>query len=212
MTPQPISAPPRGGALFLGSFDALLRRRRHEFCTEKRVNRRAEPGGAMVECILNYCSGHAAADYLVILYYFSAVAVAYGLSYLANSRAIRTAASLIGIAWAFGLFAYLYLAGPGYYLVAVMLDTVLMFQFWRMGRVSIFPVPLFYLQLIEIAFIVLAQSAGLSNFATMLVLNRVFEVVLLYLIGCSLFRLYVASLQKKSKEPITDWRVRFVVG
>lgn len=169
-------------------------------------------GGATVECILNYCSGHAAADYLVILYYFAAVAAAYGLSYLANSRAIRTAASLIAIAWAFGLFAYLYLAGPGYYLVAVMLDTVLMFQFWRMGRVSIFPVPLFYLLMIEIAFIVLAQSAGLSNFATMFALNRVFEVILLYLIGCSLFRLYVANLQKKSKEPITDWRVRFVVG
>ena len=163
-------------------------------------------------CILNYCSGHAAADYLVIFYYFAAVALACGLSYLAHSKAIRTAASLIAIAWAFGLFAYLYLAGPGYFLVAVMLDTVLLFQFWRMGRVSIFPVPLFYLLMFEIAFIVLSQSVGMTNFATMFVLNRVFEAMLVYLIGCSLFRMHVTRLQEKSAAPITDWRVRFVVG
>ena len=163
-------------------------------------------------CIVNYCSGHAAADYLVIFYYFAAVAIAYGLSFLANSKAIRTAASLIAVAWAFGLFAYLYLAGPGYFLVAVMLDTILVFQFWRMGRVSIFPVPLFYLLMFEMAFIVLSQSVGMTTFATMFVLNRVFEAMLVYLIGCSLFRMYITRLQRKSSEPITDWRVRFVAG
>ena len=165
-----------------------------------------------MQCILNYCSGHAAVDLIVIGYYFTAVAISYGLSYLASSRAIRTAANLIAIAWGFGLFAYLYLAGPGYFLVAVMLDTILAFHFWRMGRISLFPVPLFYLLIIEIAFIVLSQSAGLSHFATIFVLNRIFEAMLLYLIGCSLFRMHVTRLQKRSPEPITDWRVRFVVG
>lgn len=163
-------------------------------------------------CILNYCSGHVAADLLVIAYYLTGVLAAVGLSYIAGSKLIRTAASLVGICWAFGLFSYLYLNVASYYLIAVMLDTILAYQFWRIGKKSFFAAPLFYLIMFEIAFIVLAQGAGLSTYATLFVLNRIFELTLLYLIGCSLFRLHVLRLQKNSKEPITDWRVCFVAG
>jgi len=170
------------------------------------------PEGASMTCILNYCSGQPTADLLVIFYYLTAVLATLGLAYRANSRMVRTAASLVGICWAFGLFAWLYLGVASYYLVAVMLDTILAYQFWRIGKISLFAVPLFYFQMLDIAFIVFAQSVGLSNFMTMFVLNRGFELTLLYLSGCSLFRLHVLHLQKTSKEPITDWRVRFVVA
>ena len=163
-------------------------------------------------CILNRCTGQVASDLLIVAYYATFVLVAVGLSYLAQSRSIRTAASLIGIAWAFGLFAFFYLNGPSYFLVAVMLDTVLAYHFWRMAKVSIFPAPLCILLMTEIAFITFAQAAGLTTYVTLFILNRLFELTLLYLISCSLFRLYVRRLQKKSKQPITDWRVRFVVG
>lgn len=163
-------------------------------------------------CILNYCSGHPSADLLVILYYLTAVLIAVGLSYKAGSKLIRTAASLVGICWAFGLFAFLYVDIATYFLSAVMLDTILAFQFWRMGKKALFAVPLFYLIMFEIAFIVFAQGAGLSTYAIMFILNRVFELTLLYLIGCSLFRFHVLRLQKASNEPITDWRARFVAG
>lgn len=163
-------------------------------------------------CILNRCTDHVASDLLVVAYYASFVLFAVGLSYLAQSRSIRTAASLIGIAWAFGLFAFFYLNGPGYFLVAVMLDTILAYQFWRMAKISIFPAPLCFIFLVEIAFVTFTQVVGFSTFWTMFVLNRLFEITLLYLIGCSFFRIRITRLQKKSKEPITDWRVRFVVG
>ncbi len=163
-------------------------------------------------CILNRCTDHVASDLLVVAYYATFVLLAVGLSYLANSKSIRTAASLIGMGWAFGLFAFFYLNVSGYFLVAVMYDTILAYHFWRMAKAQLFAAPLYIVLLFEITFITFTQAVGLSSYATMFVLNRLFEVILLYLIGCSLFRLHVLRLQQKSKEPITDWRVRFVVG
>lgn len=163
-------------------------------------------------CILNRCTDHVESDLLVIAYYATFVRLAVGLSYLANSKSIRTAASLIGMGWAFGLFAFFYLNVSGYFLVAVMYDTILAFHFWRMAKAQLFAAPLYIVLLFEITFITFTQAVGLSSYATMFILNRLFEVILLYLIGCSLFRLHVLRLQKKSKEPITDWRVRFVIG
>jgi len=165
-----------------------------------------------MECILNYCSGHTGADLLVIAYYLSAVLLAVGLSYAGRSKLIRTVASLVGICWAFGLFTFLYMNIASYFLVAVMLDTILAYQFWRIGKKSFFTVPLFYLMMVEIAFIVFSQGVGLSTYATLFVLNRLFELTLLYLIGCAIFRIRLRQVQRKSKEPITDWRVRFVTG
>jgi len=66
-------------------------------------------------CILNRCTDHVASDLLVVVYYAIFVFVAVGLSYLANSKSIRTAASLIGMGWAFGLFAFFYLNVSGYF-------------------------------------------------------------------------------------------------
>ena len=51
-------------------------------------------------CILNRCTDQIASDLLVVAYYATFVLVAVGLSYLAQSRSIRTAASLIGLGWA----------------------------------------------------------------------------------------------------------------
>jgi len=163
-------------------------------------------------CILNRCTDHVAGDLIVVAYYATFVLIAVGLSYLANSKSIRTAASLIGMGWAVGLFSFFYLNVAGYFLVAVMYDTILAYHFWRMAKASIFPAPLSVLLIIEIALITFSQAVGLSTYVTLFILNRLFELTLLYLIGCSLFRLHVLRLQKKSKEPITDWRVRFVVG
>lgn len=169
------------------------------------------PGGDM-GCILNYCSSHIPADLLVVAYYAAFVMIAVGLSYLANSKDIRTAASLIGMGWVFGIFSFFYLNVSGYFMVAVMYDTIIAYHFWRMAKVSIFPAPLVLLLLFEITFLVFSQSVGLSTYATLFVANRLFEVILLYLIGCSLFRIHILRLQKKSEKPITDWRVRFVVA
>ena len=163
-------------------------------------------------CILNRCTDHVASDLLVVAYYATFVLVAVGLSYIANSKSIRTAASLIGMGWAFGLFAFFYLNVSGYFLVAVMYDTILAYHFWRMAKVEFFAAPLYIALLFEITFIIFTQGVGLSTHATMFILNRLFEMILLYLIGCSLFRLHVRRLQRNSKEPITDWRVRFVIG
>ena len=162
-------------------------------------------------CILNYCSDHISVDLMVVAYYGTAVLVTVGLSHVAKSRSIRTAATLIGGAWAFGLFSFFYLNLAGYYLVSVMLDTIIAYHFWRMAKVEIFPAPLCVILLFQITFVVFTQTVGFSPYWTMFVLNRLFELILIYLIGCSLFRIHIQRLQKKSATPLTDWRVRFVM-
>lgn len=162
-------------------------------------------------CILNYCSEHISADLIVVIYYGTAVLTAVGLSYVAKSRSIRTAATLIGGAWAFGLFSFFYLNLAVYYLVSVMLDTIIAYHFWRMAKAEIFPAPLCVILLFQITFVIFTQAVGFSPYWTMFTLNRLFEVMLIYFIGCSLFRIHILRLQKNSAHPISDWRVRFVM-
>ncbi len=165
-----------------------------------------------MQCIFSYCKEDLSGDLFVVAFYATLVLVTLAISCLARSRSIRSAAILIAGAWVFSSFAFFYVKIPAYYLVAVMLDTVLAFHFWRMAKVSIFPAPLCILLMTEIALVTFAQAVGLSTYVTLFVLNRLFELTLLYLIGCSFFRIRLTHLQKKAIEPITDWRVRFVVG
>lgn len=171
----------------------------------------SRPGGS-VGCILNYCKDDLSGDLLVVAFYGTAVLVTLGLSLLARSRSIRTAALLITGAWAFGLFAFFYVKIPAYFLVAIMLDTVLAFHFWRMAKVEIFSAPLCLIMLFEITVVTFTQAVGLTTYSTLFAMNRLFELTLLYLIGCSLFRIHILRLQRRSEKPITGWRANFVVG
>ncbi len=165
-----------------------------------------------MQCIFSYCKEDLSGDLLVVAFYATVVLVTVCLSFLARSRSIRTAACLIGGAWAFGLFAFFYVKVPAYYLVAVMLDTMLAYHFWQMAKVEIFPAALYLILLFEIAFVTFALAAGLSTYWTLFVMNRLFEVTLVYLIGCALFRIHIRRRQEKSQSPITGWRLKFVVG
>ena len=163
-------------------------------------------------CILNYCKDDLSGDLLVVAFYGMAVLITVGLSFLARSRSIRGAAMLISGAWVFGLFSFFYVNVPAYFLVAVMLDTVLAFHFWRTAKVEIFAAPLCLIMLVEITVVTFSQAVGLTTYSTLFAMNRFFELTLLYLIGCSLLRIHILRLQRKSEKPITGWRANFVVG
>lgn len=163
-------------------------------------------------CILNYCSEKLSADMMVAAFYGTAVIVTIGLSFLANSRSLRAAASLIGGAWFLGLLSLLYLDVAGYYRVAIMLDAIIAYRFWRMAKVEIFAAPLCLILLFEIAIAIFAQAVGSSSYATMFALNRLFELTLIYLIGCSLFRIHILRRQQRSDRRIKGWRADFVLG
>jgi hypothetical protein len=165
-----------------------------------------------MQCIFDYCKIDLSGDLFVVAFYATAVLITLGASHLARSRAIRTAAMLIGGAWVFGTFSFFSLKLPAHYFVAVMLDATLALCFWRMAHRQIFPAALCAIHLAEIAFIAVALSAGLSTWWTLFALNRLFELTLLYLIGCSIFRLYLRSRHSKTQAPPTGWRANFVVG
>lgn len=164
-----------------------------------------------MQCIFGYCKEDLSSEIFVVAYYAALVLAAVGLSLLARSRAIRTAALLIAGAWALSLFAFFYVRIPAYFPVVVILDAVLAYRFGRMAKVHFFPAPLCVLQLVEIAFVAVAVTAGLPTYWTLFVMNRLFELTLIYLIGCALFRIHLLRRQRKSKTPITGWRANFVV-
>lgn len=81
-----------------------------------------------------------------------------------------------------------------------------------MAQRRILAAALCLIYLAEIVFIITALSVGISTWWTLFTLNRLFELTLLYLIGCSAFRLYLRRRQAKSHTPLTGWRANFVAG
>ena len=165
-----------------------------------------------MQCIFSYCKDDLSGDLLVVGFYAILVLITLGAAFLARSRVIRNAALLIGAAWAVGIFSFFSLRLPAHYLVAIALDATLAFCFWRMAQRRILAAVLCLVHLVEIAFLMAAMSAGLSTWWTLFTLNRLFELTLLYLIGCSLFRLYIRRRSAKSPAPLTGWRANFMAG
>ena len=165
-----------------------------------------------MQCIFDYCKEDLTGDLLVVAFYATLVLITLGAALLSGSRVIRTAASLIAGAWAVGIFSFFYLKPPAHYLVAIALDATLAFCFWRMAQRRILAAVLCLVHLAEMGFILAALSAGLSTWWTLFTLNRLFELTLFYLIGCSLFRLYLQRRAARSPTPLTGWRANFMTG
>lgn len=165
-----------------------------------------------MQCIFSYCKEDLSGDLLVVAFYAALVLLTLGAAFLSRSRVIRTAARLIAGAWLVGTFSFFYLKLPAHYLVAIALDAMLAFCFWRMAQRRILAAALCLIHLVEIAFITAALSAELSTWWTLFTLNRLFELTLLYLIGASLLRLHLRQRQANSQTPLTGWRANFMAG
>lgn len=165
-----------------------------------------------MQCIVSYCKEDLSGDLFVVAFYATAVLITLGVSFLSRSRSIRTAAVLIGGSWVIGTVSFFSLKPPAHYFVAVMLDATLALCFWRMAKHQIFPAALCLIHLAEIAFIAAALSVGLSTWWTLFTLNRMFELTLLYLIGCSILRVYIWRRHAKTQTPPSGWRANFVSG
>jgi hypothetical protein len=68
--------------------------------------------------------------------------------------------------------------------------------FWRMGATATAPWPLFIVSLAAIAGNLLATIYSLNFWWSAFALNRLFDLMLLYVAGCALFRI-VRMRQKK---------------
>ena len=137
-------------------------------------------------------------DVAFIVYYAVAVSLTIIFALLSRSQTIQTAALLIAAVWVLSLLYFLMAGGPRYFFVSAILDGMLAYQFWRMSRQEIFPSVLCCLMIADVVVIVFAAAISLSEYWTIFVLNRLFELMLVYIIGASIYR--IRSLQPSDDE------------
>ena len=165
-----------------------------------------------MQCIFDYCKADLSGELFVVAYYATFVSITVASAQAARSRSIRRAASIIAGAWLIGILSYFALKIPGHYAVAFALPAGLALNFRRAAATEIFSAPLYLLQLVQISFLATALTFGVSTYWTLFGLNRLFELTLLYVIGCSVFRMAMRRRQEKSGIPLTGWRANFVAG
>ena len=145
--------------------------------------------GRIMECILNHCHDGIGGDYLVIGFYVTAVSFLFIMAFLSRSNSIQTAATLIAGSWIFSAAYFFYIGGAGYYLLVILINLLLAFRFLKMSQVQLFPVVLCAIFFMEAGFLTIARTVSFEPYWTIFILNRVFELSLLYIIGCSIHRI-----------------------
>ena len=162
-----------------------------------------------MDCILNHCHDGADGDWILIVYYAVAVSCMLVSALFSKSKMIRSAALLITAAWAFSLFAMLYIGGAAYLYVAVMINCVLAWRFFRLAQRDLFPIVLLLIVICENLFLGFAIATSFDWWWTIFTLNRLFELMLLYIIGSSLFRMRVLKSVDENRKPPRGWRAQF---
>lgn len=151
-------------------------------------------------------------DVAVIVFYAMAVGAMIIFAWLSQSKTVQTAALMITGAWLISLIYFLYFGGSQYYVLTLLLDFVLAFQFWRMARKEIFPVALCFLMIGEVLFLFSAAAISLSSFWIVFGLNRIFELTLAYVIGCSIYRIRKLETPPGNAARGDDLRLKFIAG
>ncbi len=165
-----------------------------------------------MDCILNHCHPEIMGDILVVAFYGSAVICMFILAALSKSASIRKSATMISLAWLLLIGSFFYFRRAEYFMMVLFVDSLLAYRFWRMARFEIYPAVLCITMLSEIAFTLIALLFSLHFYWIAFVLNRFFELTLLYIIGCAIFRIRVLKREKRMQKPATGWQARFVAG
>ena len=163
-------------------------------------------GARSVDCILNHCHDGIIGDYLVIGFYGIAVLFMFTLAFLSKSNSIQFAAALIAGSWVFSAGYFFYVGGKGYYLLVIVLNLLLAIRFLKMSQVQLFPVVLCAIFFTSAGFLVIARTVSFDAYWTIFILNRVFELSLFYVIGCSIHRIRKLRpmIEKQPSSPRTN--------
>lgn len=165
-----------------------------------------------MNCIWNHCNEHIALDIAVITYYASAVGLTIIFALLSQSKSIKTAALMISTVWLFSLLYFLAIGGTKYFLTAAFIDAILAYQFWRMAKTEAFPAPLCCLMIADVTFVAIATLFSFTEFWTIFVLNRIFELTLAYMIGASIYRIRKLRPPDDNPAKAGDSSFKFIAG
>lgn len=115
----------------------------------------------------------------------------------ARSPQLAAAARLLAISWAFSLQLWLVFDGLERAIAFVMVDFCLACAFLQMSRRRWFPVPLFFLHATLVIYHVYTIVTKSDVFWIHTFLNRAFEAALLYVLLCSVCRIFVLRTQMR---------------
>jgi len=116
-----------------------------------------------------------------------------------RSREISAAAHVVALAWCASFFWFYFFYGSGETWGYAIIDGVIAWHFWRKSRHSLFALPLFYI-LFGFVFLNLASTLmNLSDWWLAFLFNRLFEIELLYIVSCSVYRMRKLRHIKKGR-------------
>lgn len=113
-----------------------------------------------------------------------------GLSLAAQSRLLAGAGWAIALSWASSIAWYFTGARHGLVWTYAIVDGALAVFFWSQSRGRWFPVPLFYIHAALVVYYVYVAALGVKSwFWIAAFVNRLFDLELIYVGGCALYRI-----------------------
>jgi len=107
----------------------------------------------------------------------------------ARSSQLAMAARLMALNWGFSLQLWLVLDGAALTLAFAVIDLLLAIAFFQMSRRRWFPAPLFFLHAILVVYHLYTALIGPGAYWAQVFLNRVFELEILYIAACAVYRI-----------------------
>jgi hypothetical protein len=102
--------------------------------------------------------------------------------------------------WGFSLQLWIIFDGDERTISFALVDLCLAAAFFQMSLRHWFPVPLFFAHVLLVAYHVYAFAVGSSAFWVNLFLNRIFEMALIYILACGIYRIFALH----SRDAIRD--------
>ena len=112
------------------------------------------------------------------------------LSLVAQSRQIVAAAVALALGWGFSLLWFWTGSRSGHVWGYAVIDAALAAYFWTSSQRRWFPVPLFFIHAALVCYFVYVALVGLHTwFWIAAFVNRLFDVALVYVAGCAIYRI-----------------------
>lgn len=120
------------------------------------------------------------------------------LAHAARQRIIFASAQLLSASWILTVIAWRFLDGAQLHVALVMQDATLAYVFFQMSRGRWFPVALFAIHVVMLAHNVFIAAFGVPDAFVGLFLNRLFELALVYVGGCAVYRIHARRMDALS--------------
>ncbi len=119
------------------------------------------------------------------------------LAWRAQSSILLAAATALGVGWIFSLLWFAIGGQQGLTWGYAVIDACLAGFFWRLSRNRLFPAVLFHLHAFLVCYYLYVSIVESSGWWIAAFINRVFEIALLYVAGCSIWRIRHLAARKR---------------